>query len=110
MVNQRPVRPRRHPTRPTTEQEFTMSTKTLAPILAVLFLIGAAALGQNTNATITGRVVDPTGAVVPNAEVRATNIATATTVSARTNDSGIYQIAFLTPGMYDVSVEMPGFK
>jgi hypothetical protein len=87
-----------------------MSTKTFASILAILLFQCATAPAQNTSGTITGRVLDPAGAVVPNAGVHATNTATGTLVSARTNAAGIYEISFLTPGVYDLSLEVPGFK
>lgn len=59
---------------------------------------------------ITGTVVDPTGAVIPNAKVLATNNATGVVNTATTNSRGIYQLPALNPGTYTVKVSAPGFQ
>jgi hypothetical protein len=59
--------------------------------------------------SVTGTVTDPTGAVVPNAQVTATNIATGVATQAKSNDSGVYDIRFLPIGQYEVTVQAPGF-
>src|SRR5258708_600937 len=69
------------------------------------------ALGQEeTAATITGRVLDSTGAVIPNATVVMTDKATGTERRAQSNDSGSYTVTPLPPGNYTLSVEQPNFK
>jgi hypothetical protein len=65
---------------------------------------------QEFRGSITGRVMDAAGAVVPGAQVAATNTATNTSTWATTDESGAYTVLFLTPGLYDVSVEASGFK
>ena len=65
---------------------------------------------QEARGTILGRVTDPSGAGVPNVNVRVLNKAMGTKAEARTNDTGLYQAAFLIPGNYGVTVEVPGFK
>jgi hypothetical protein len=60
-------------------------------------------------ATITGQVVDPQGAVITNATVTATNVATGVAHSAKTTSSGNYTIPNLPPGTYDVKVEAAKF-
>ncbi len=67
-------------------------------------------VAQESRATLLGRVVDPAGAVVLGAKVRAIHIATNTGGSSETNEQGYYEIPYLTPGLYRVEVEMPGFK
>ncbi len=69
-----------------------------------------ASLAQESRATVIGRASDPSGALVSGAVVRATNTATSTTVSSVTNESGNYEIPYLLPGVYTVSVELAGFK
>jgi hypothetical protein len=74
---------------------------------------GALALplaAQDARGSITGRVADSTGAVIPNAEVRATNASTGVAATSRTNQSGNYAIPYLVPGRYAVTVETTGFK
>src|SRR5437016_426632 len=72
-------------------------------ITKALFCLAATvlvALSQDTRGTILGRVTDASGGNVANAEVRATNLATGVTVSAKTNDSGNYLLPYLPPGVY----------
>lgn len=77
---------------------------------AAAWLITAAAQAQETRGTLLGRVTDPAGAVIPGAEVRATNTATGLTVAVRTNDAGNYVIPYLLPGTYTLQAEVTGFK
>jgi hypothetical protein len=65
---------------------------------------------QEFRGSITGRVMDAAGAVVPGAQVAVTNTATNTSTWAMTDESGDYTVLFLTPSLYDVSVEASGFK
>jgi hypothetical protein len=65
---------------------------------------------QETRGSIVGRVVDQSGAVIPNATVQVTNQAMGTKTSLVTNDQGFYQAMFLTPGLYRIEVEVKGFK
>ena len=61
-------------------------------------------------ASVTGRVTDPTGAVVPQASVavQATESGVSTTV--QTNDQGYYNFPSLLPGIYNLTVNKTGFK
>ncbi len=67
-------------------------------------------LAQETRGTILGRVLDPSGAVVPGVAVRATNTGTNVTVSTRSNAEGNYDIPYLLPGIYRLTAEATGFK
>jgi hypothetical protein len=87
-----------------------MSMKTIAALLALIVISCTAGLAQESRGTITGRVVDSTGAVIAGAEVRATNTGTGATAGTRTNDSGNYTVAYLAPGTYSLSAEFSGFK
>lgn len=66
--------------------------------------------GQTGLATITGVVSDPSGAVVANVTVSATQNATGTTVTGLTSDTGNYTIPQLRVGEYTVVIEHAGFK
>jgi hypothetical protein len=72
-----------------------------------MFLAGAA-WGQT--AQITGRIVDPTGAVVPSAQVNVLNVETGNHYPAHANDGGYFTVARLDPGRYQVEVKAAGFK
>ncbi len=70
----------------------------------------AAALGAANSAMLSGRVADPTGAVVPNAEVVLRNSATGAVLSARTDSNGNYNFAGAAPGLYSLSISSRGFQ
>ena len=73
-------------------------------------LISIPLLAQSAaSATITGTIVDPQGAVVPNAKVTATNAATGIGRAVQTTSAGNYTIPNLAPGTYNVRVEAKGF-
>ncbi len=59
---------------------------------------------------IIGTVTDPTGAAVPGAQVRATNVATGITTRTETNHTGNYSVLHLLPGNYTVTITKQGFQ
>ncbi len=82
-------------------------------VAAVAFLslnLVPSAFGQSELATVFGRVTDPSGAVVPAAEVEIKNVETNVSVVRTTNSDGLYTIPSLHPGHYLISVRKPGFK
>lgn len=79
-------------------------------VLSTLCLLAGGMLAQEFRATITGRVLDPSGAAVPNVAVRAVNSATNETSSATSDTSGAYTIPFLRPGVYKITATAQGFK
>lgn len=67
--------------------------------------------GQFTgSAVIQGTVMDPSGAVIPNATVTATNVATGVKSTAATTSAGFYVISPVPPGQYTLTVTAQGFK
>ncbi|MGH9671931.1 MAG: TonB-dependent receptor domain-containing protein [Bryobacteraceae bacterium] len=76
----------------------------------MLLLTTLCAVAQETRGSMTGRVVDSTDSIIPNARVEALNVATGTVVSSTTNDAGSYDILYLLPGVYRVTVQAQGFK
>ena len=58
--------------------------------------------------TITGSVMDPSGAVVPKAAVALRNTDTGIERKTETSDAGIYVATFLPPGRYEVRVSKTG--
>jgi hypothetical protein len=80
-------------------------------IAVVLFSLATRpALAQTELATVFGRVTDPSGAVVPQAEVEIKNVETGLSVIRATNSDGLYSIPSLHPGHYLISVRKAGFK
>ena len=80
-------------------------------LFAVYACFGIGTLfGQAVNATITGTISDSSGAVITNANVSATNLATNITQQTRTNESGAYRLFDLPASTFRVEVNAPGFK
>ncbi len=80
-------------------------------IFAISFLIfTAGAWTQGSTASVTGTVHDASGAVVPNAKVQITNVATGVVKGTATNQAGIYFVPDLIPGTYNINVNVTGFR
>ena len=63
-----------------------------------------------TTGTILGAVTDSTGAAVPGAAVRATNVETGISRATVTNAAGRYRIPELGLGLYSVEAQITGFQ
>lgn len=82
----------------------------LVAVLIVLFPLCTVSLsGQTVGATMTGKVTDQSGAVIPGVSVTIVNVATGVARAQLTNDAGLYRAANLQAGTYDVTAELPGF-
>jgi hypothetical protein len=80
-------------------------------ICLAALLAGALAIAQvGGGGTIQGTVTDPSGAVVSNAEVTATNVATSVQTLRRTNDAGFFVLSPLPAGDYKVTIKATGFQ
>ena len=81
-------------------------------VLGVLLACGvfdSAAHAQAVYGSIIGTVTDNTGAVVPNATVKITDVAKGTSTTVQTNGSGEYTVQHLIPDVYQVEVTAAGF-
>lgn len=76
----------------------------------VLLAFSFATDGQSANGTISGQVIDSTGAIIVGAEVLLANDATGVQFPAKTNGDGIYLLSNLPPGTYRLQVSKIGFK
>jgi len=75
------------------------------------FAVAAAALcAQEYRATLSGRITDPQGAVVPNAKIVATQTDTGAKFETKSGADGLYTIPFLPPSGYSLTAESAGFK
>ncbi len=81
-----------------------------APLLPVLLMAPVAAYAQADSSSLSGTIMDASGAVVPNAKVTAHNEATGQDRSVTTNGGGSYTIPNLPTGSYTVKVEAKGFS
>jgi hypothetical protein len=74
-----------------------------------LFALLLASTAWSQTASITGRVTDVTGAVVPGASVAAQSVSTGVSSTSETNAEGYYNIRSVPPGEYNLTVEKSGF-
>ena len=81
--------------------------RTLACLAALCFT----ALGQQAaNSSLTGTITDPHGAAVAGVNITATHIATGVKREVVSNDEGLYVLANMPPGDYELRIEAKGFK
>jgi hypothetical protein len=79
--------------------------------LAIFAAMTAATLyGQTGLATVTGTILDPTGAILSNAPVQLINSATGQVFSAASSDTGNYTVSQVPVGDYSLTVMVMGFK
>src|SRR5256885_1991838 len=81
-------------------------------LLVVTALVGLSAccLYAQTFGEVTGRVTDPSGAVIPGASVTLTNVNTNAVRNVVTTEAGNYTFPSVAPGFYRLRTELPGFK
>ncbi len=77
-------------------------------LMVCMFAVGAFAQGGDV--TITGTVLDPTGALITGAKVTVTQKNTSFIRADTTNGSGQFNIPALPPAVYTVSIQATGFK
>src|SRR5258708_24821167 len=84
--------------------------------LAFIFGVIAGMLANSTTlvnaqttglGTISGTVTDSSGAMVPQAKVKITNMATGVSRDSVTNGTGYYEVGALIPGKYKIFVSLP---
>ena len=66
--------------------------------------------GSATGGTITGRVTDQSGAVVPGATVTVTDVATKISKTSTSNKEGLFVFVDMGPATYDIGIVKEGFK
>jgi len=81
-----------------------------AILLSACAVFFAAASHAQYRASIQGVVTDPQGSVVSGATVTLKNLDTNQTLTATTDDNGIYNFNALPPSRYSLAVEKTGFK
>jgi len=84
--------------------------KVLTFATVAIFLFAGIALGQTSNASISGFVQDASKAFVPGVTVTLTNTQTGVSASVVTNESGTYLVQSLLPGVYKLTATLPGFR
>jgi hypothetical protein len=77
---------------------------------ALLLAMAGGVTAQEFRATVRGQVVDSSQGALPGATVTLQNTETNELATATTNQEGTYTLPFLRPGLYALTVEMPGFQ
>lgn len=81
----------------------------LLMVAASVVCLGSLLWAQGT-AYLTGYVLDPSDAGIPNATVSIKNNVTGTTLSLQTTEAGVYRSPALEPGTYTITVSVTGFQ
>jgi hypothetical protein len=95
-------------------EDWMKSVKAIVFFAMIFVLVGA--LGTSVSAqtattgAVSGTVLDPAGASVPNAAIKLVNDATSETYNASTDSSGFFTITLIKPGNYTFSAEKQGFR
>src|ERR1022692_877926 len=92
------------------QHAFSLAVVLLALGLVFGFVYATPAHADNLYASIRGTVVDPSGAVVPDAKLTATNVATGLSYTEISGKDGLFSFIQLPIGDYKVRVEKSGFK
>ncbi len=79
-------------------------------LAALATLCGSRASGQDATGRITGIIYDPSGAVIADAHITVTNVATHISRETTSDTTGFYQVLALPIGSYTVSVERQGLR
>jgi len=84
--------------------------RTICTLVLLALACAGLAFSQAVSASFVGTVTDSSGGVVANAKVTITETNTNVSRSMNTNESGNYTFSNIPPGLYQVTVEMTGFK
>ncbi len=75
----------------------------------LLLLAAGMGLAQSTFGSITGVTTDPTGSVVPNAQIQVINEGTGAVRSVLTSSAGVFNVPSLDVGAYRIKISASGF-
>src|SRR2546428_711467 len=97
------------------DMEAPMSTSkqslfAILVLLCALMLSNTPAAAQTVTGTISGTIVDPSGAVISGASVTLLDERTGDTRKATTNGEGRFVFSAVQPEVYTLRVEMQGFQ
>jgi Carboxypeptidase regulatory-like domain len=89
---------------------YLKSLRVLSLVFSLMTLCAGIAFGQAISGNLVGTVTDPTGAVVANAEVTATNVGTSASAVTHSNSTGEYRFDNLPVGTYRITAKAAGFR
>ena len=83
----------------------------LKSLLVLAMIVGFSAIGfAQTFGSVTGRVTDPSGAVISGASITLANVNSNIVRKAVATDAGVYTFPSVPPGPYTLKTEVQGFK
>src|SRR5437762_14333199 len=86
------------------------SSRLATLVVFAVFLLAGVAQAQTITGSITGTVVDSSGAIVPGSKVTVINEATGAERTLTTTENGVFIFTNLVPTTYSVKIDMPGFR
>src|SRR5215470_2970719 len=88
------------------------TSRTVCALLVVCLalLLSVPSFGQVLKGSISGTVVDPQGAVVSNATIKATNTQTGAVLTSKSDNAGLFRFNLIPAGNYKIEVSAQGFK
>jgi hypothetical protein len=93
-----------------TEMKMKRMRSLLKLAALTVVLLGSSVARAQFNASLSGTVLDPTKAVIPNATVTLTDDATQTAKTTTSSGDGTYQFNELPPGTYTLKITVKGFQ
>ncbi|HKR96218.1 MAG TPA: carboxypeptidase-like regulatory domain-containing protein, partial [Candidatus Angelobacter sp.] len=83
----------------------------LSALIAILVLaISVPSFGQVLKGSISGTATDPQGAVLPGAQIKATNNSTGAVLTTTADNSGLFRFSLIPVGQYKIEVSAPNFN
>jgi len=79
-------------------------------VIGTFVLLAVSAIAQSDRGAITGTIADPSGAVIPGAQITLTNVETGTRSDTVATATGNYTVPALPVGTYTLTVERAGFS
>src|SRR5262245_50916557 len=92
------------------ETKMNPSKFFVAVVLGLLLTCSSLPAQELTTGNIVGVVRDDSGALIPGASIAVTNKATGAQRKALSSEAGDFSVPGLSPALYDIRVEMTGFK
>src|SRR5262245_62737982 len=78
--------------------------------VCIVLITASLAVAQSDRGTLTGTISDATSAVIPGASITAVNGETGAKYETVSTETGNYTLTQVPAGLYQLSVELPGFK
>ncbi len=77
--------------------------------VVLCLIVAVPLLAQTSSTSVRGTITDPSGALVPNAQISLTNVADNSATSGTSDKAGLYTFPQLQPGTYLITVTATGF-